>query len=88
MPIVWRKQAAAWVGDLSLSDGRRGNIVLVGPRANPRGAVLVLPEDKEGKVTTTPISAGYEMLDPQQLIEIQCMQERAFGKTGLTPPQE
>lgn len=70
-----------------MPDGRTGSVVLVGARDNAKGAVLVFPGKGSDGVEKVPLSNGLEMLHPQQVTEILCMQERAFGKSGLTPPQ-
>jgi hypothetical protein len=86
---VWKKQGAGWVGTVPLKDGRRGNIVLVDSRQNPKGAILVTPNGEEtGEVATVPLSSALHGLHPAHVIEALCMQERAFGTSGLTPPVE
>ncbi len=86
--MVWEKRGAAWVGSLILLDGKEGNAVLVGPRRNPRGAVLVFPGGHDSEVQTVPLSAGLELLRPAQVAEVVCMQERAFGAGDLPLPHE
>lgn len=85
---MWKKQGAGWVGSLSLVDGRQANVVCVGSRENPKGAVLVLPEEETGQVQTMQLSSGLERLYPCHVLEVLCMQERAFGKSGLHPPKD
>jgi hypothetical protein len=84
--ITWKKQGAAIVGNLSFVDGQRGNIVLVGPRNNPKGATLVLPAASAGQLQTEPLADGLERLTAEAVIDIVCMQERVFGKSGLESP--
>jgi hypothetical protein len=76
------------VGTLSLQDGRAANVVLIGPRENPRGATLVLPGEGGGPVRAVPLAQGLGLLHPQTVIDIICMQERLYGKSNLTPPVE
>lgn len=82
------RKGAAWVGALTLEDGRQGNVVLVGPRDNPKGAVLVLPAETAGETETIAFNAGIGNLSEGAIVDILCMQERAFGSSGLTPPAE
>jgi hypothetical protein len=63
-------------------------VVLVGARDNPKGAVLVLPGEAAGEVEAVPLSSGLAWLSPGQALDLLCMQERIFGKSGLTPPRE
>ena len=76
------------MGGLALADGRAASVVLVGPRSNPKGAVLVLAGSEEGKVNTIGLLDGTELLHPQHILDILCTQERAFGSSQLTPPKE
>ena len=86
--IAWRRQGAAIVGTLTLPDGRRGNVVLVGGRNNPKGAAIVLPGDGGGAPQTLPFAENAGLLHPQQAAELVCMQERAFGTGGLPRPTD
>lgn len=72
---------------MSLVDGRRANVVLVGSRQNVKGAVLVAPEEG-GTVQTMPLASGVHLLHPAHLLEVLCMQERAFGANGVPPLPE
>jgi hypothetical protein len=71
---------------LTLTDNRQGNIVLVGARQNPKGAVLVLPGDAGGPVQTVPLLMALTLVHSANAVEILCMQERAFGSSGLPKP--
>lgn len=66
-------------------DGRVGSVVLVGPRTNPKGAVVVLPSDNAGPVKTIPLPEVVDALHPATLVEVIAVQERAFGNSGLQP---
>ena len=70
---------------MTLIDGRPASVVLAGPRHNPKAAALVLPE-AGSQVRTAPLHEKLELLLPDALISILCMQERAFGASGLPPP--
>jgi hypothetical protein len=84
--IHWQKQGAAWVGTLKLGDGNAANIVLLGGRDNPKGAVLVTAA-RGGSPEKRVLGGVLELLSPRQAIEILCMQQRAFGScTHLPPP--
>ena len=76
------------MGSLCLVDGRRANVVLVGARDNPKGAVLVLPGESAGQVQTQPLQLALPLLDPDFALSVLCMQERVFGTSGLKPPSE
>jgi len=41
-----------------------------------------------GQVKTLPFASGLGLLEPAAVAEILIMQERAFGKLGLTAPKE
>ena len=63
--------------------------MLVDSRQNPKGAILVTPADEAtGQVHTDPLSSALEGIHPAHVIEALCIQERAFGTSGLTPPEE
>lgn len=76
------------MGTLTLNDGRKGNAVLVGARQNPKGAAVVLPGEGGGPPKTVLLSEALHMLHLQQLADLLCMQERAFGDAGLPSPAE
>jgi hypothetical protein len=78
----WTKQGAAVVASVDLKSGQRGNVVLVGARENPKGAVIVLPSGG-GAVDTRPLEAHLDNLPAATVTEIMCMQERLFGASGL-----
>ena len=63
-------------------------MVLVGARDNSKGAVLVLPGEGTGQVQALPLQSGWAWLQPGQALDVLCMQERIFGKSGLAPPKE
>lgn len=86
--ITWKRQGAAVVGEVSFTDGRRGNIVLVGPHTNPRGAALLVPGEDPEKPATQFFSPETELLSPELIVEMLCVQERAFGNRGLPKPQD
>lgn len=73
------------MGGIEFLDGRVGSVVLVGPRNNPKAAVVVVAGEKSGPVTTMPLPDALEMLHPSVLIDILASQERAFGTSGLHP---
>jgi len=45
-------------------------------------------EDKAGQVQAIPLSSGFHCIHPAHGVEALCFQERAFGASGLTPPEE
>lgn len=71
------------MGRLALTDTRQANIVLVGARQNPKGAVLVLPGEAGAPVQTAPFPTALALVHPANAVEILCMQERVFGNSGL-----
>lgn len=76
------------MGSLSFADGRHANVVLVGPRQNTKAATLVLPAEAGEGVRTLPLVEGLDLLHPETVIDVVCMQERVFGQAGLEPPPE
>ncbi len=74
------------VGTLTLTDGRKGNVVLVGARTNPKGAALVLPGESGDSPKTVLLKDGLGWVHPEQVLELLCMQERSFGTAGLPVP--
>ena len=84
--VTWKKQGAAVVGAFSLADGREGKVVLVAGRDNPRGAMVVSSGGGGEAVEPIPLSECLESMEPASLIEVLCMQERAFGNSGLEAP--
>ena len=73
---------------MSLLDGARGNVVLAGGRSNPKGAIVVLSGDSAGEVKTFPFADGLHLLSSAAIVDVLCMQERAFGDSGLARPPE
>ena len=69
--------------DIELTTGQRGKIVIVGPRENPKGAVIVLAGASAGAADTRPVEAHLDDLSPAVVAEVICMQERLFGASGL-----
>ncbi len=73
------------VGALSLTDGQAAKIVLVGPRSEPKGAMLVIPAPDGQSVATVSVGEAHERLSREQLIDVLCAQERSFGANALPP---
>ena len=73
------------MGRVTFLDGRAGSVVLVGPRTNPMGAVVVLSADNSGSIKTVPLPELVDALHPATLVEVLAVQERAFGNSGLQP---
>lgn len=86
--MEWKKQGSAAVANVALAGGGNGTIVIVGPRDNARGAVLVIPQGNEGDVEKLPFSKGIEHVSPRDAVSILVMQERLHGESGLKPPAE
>jgi len=84
--IVFRKQGAAVVGNVTYVNGQQGNVVLVGPREHPKGATLVLPAQGESAIRTMPFAEGLALLRPETVVDILCIQERVFGQAGFSSP--
>tara|TARA_R110001592_G_scaffold221090_1_gene475715 strand:- start:269 stop:538 length:270 start_codon:yes stop_codon:yes gene_type:complete len=84
--ISWKKQGDAIVGGLTLSTGGKGNVVVVGPSSNPKGATLIIPGDDPQKPSTALLPAGSEHLAAGDYLDILCMQERAFGDRNFPEP--
>lgn len=86
--MKWSSQGNAVIGTVTLTDGRTGNAVIVGARSNPKGAVIVAKNAESGEAETVPLAEGLDALNPTDVIDILCMQERLHGESGLTPPSE
>ena len=84
--ISWKKQGEAIVGGLALAGGGRGNVILVGPACNPKGATIIIPGDDPKLPQTALLPAGSEKLSPGDYVEILCMQERGFGDRNFPAP--
>ena len=84
--IDWKRQGAGVVGTLSFMDGRKGNVVLVGPWQDAKGATLVLPTASSTPETVR-MGEGLALLHPAQVMAIMTMQERVFGDKGLAVPR-
>jgi hypothetical protein len=83
--VVWKRQGAALVGSLSFSDGARGKAVIVAGRDNPKGAMVVLSESGEA-ADPVPLPNCLDRLRPEDVVSLLSVQERAFGGSGLEPP--
>ncbi len=85
--MEWTKQGAAVIAAVELTTGQRGRCVLLGPRENPKGAVIVLAGSGGSAADSRMLDASLDQLTPSTLAEIICMQERVFGAAGLPAPQ-
>lgn len=85
-PVRWSRQGSAVVGEVRLTTGVAARVVVVGPRQNPKGAVLVIAGGA-GDLQTQPLYEQPDFIAPQQLAEVLCMQERLFGEQKLPPPR-
>jgi hypothetical protein len=85
--VAWKKQGEAIVAGVPLLQGGRGNVVLVGPGSNPKGATLIIPGDDPAKPRTALLPAGCEQLAPGDFLDILCMQERGFGDRNFPQPE-
>lgn len=83
----WTKQGAAVVSSVELTTGQHGKAVIVGPRENPKGAVIVLGGAGGGVMDAKPIDTVLDQLAPETIAEIICTQERVFGSAGLPKVQ-
>ena len=73
------------VGTTTFINGDKGSVAIVGDRSNPKGAMILVPQ-AGGDPEKRALSDALDLLHPQQVIEIVCMQERVFGSLGLTSP--
>lgn len=83
--ITWTRQGEAYVGSLVLTDGRRAKAVVIAGRGNPKGLAIVYAGE-DGSLVKRLFPDALEQLNPEQVMHILCVQERAFGKTGLPEP--
>lgn len=61
--------------------------MVIGPRDNPKGAVLVIPAAAGGnQVETIALLDGAGLMHPSHVVEAMSLQERAFGSSGLPAP--
>lgn len=77
--MTWTKQGNATIAPLTLRDGRTGNAVVVGPRDNPKGAVLLVAAQDSGEPESIPLQEAVELLRPDNVIDILGMQARLFS---------
>ncbi len=85
--MKWTRQGDAVVGAIRLTDGAAARVVLVGPRTNQKGAVVVIPVEGPEKIKTLNLNGALDRLNPQDVVEVLCMQERLFGASGLAIPK-
>jgi hypothetical protein len=83
--IVWKQMDQALVGAISLRDGEKASVVLVAEPKIPKGA-LVLISQGDDKPAPVPLSEIHARLNPSDMVDIVCTQERAFGSHGLSKP--
>ena len=85
--MEWKRQGAALVGSFPLAGGGAGRVILSGAWGVPNAAQVVLLSARgSGRVEAVPLEQRLEHLTPEQVIDILCTQERAFGGHGLEPP--
>lgn len=72
---------------LELLDGRAVKVILVGPRDHPKGAMVAFSSREGAAAEILPFHDVLERLSPTTILEILCSQERAFGQSGLEPPE-
>ena len=72
----WARQGPAVVGAAPLTDGREARIVVLGYRANPRGAMVVITNELGGAADTRPLADMLDVIHPRVVAEALCMQER------------
>lgn len=83
----WKQQGKAVTSGVKLKDGRAGTVVIVGPRSNAKGAVLIAPKEG-GQVDKLAFTEGASLLNPRDVVTILVMQERLHGDSGLPAPPE
>ena len=62
-------------------------MVIVGPRENPKGAIIVLGGEGGGVMDAKPVATHLDHLTPATVAAIVCTQERVFGAAGLPKVQ-
>lgn len=83
--LTWKKQGPAYTANLVLEGGLQASLVIVAGASNPNGAVLVIKEPS-GESTTLSFPEATAKLRPGDIIELYCMQERAFGERAFPHP--
>ena len=79
----WKQQGTGLVGPIQLKDGARGRIVLVGPRSDPEGAMVVVLGKDGASVESVPFAKVLDKTPPAAVVKILCAQERQFGESRL-----
>lgn len=85
--ITFKRQGATFIGAFPLSDGRKAQAVIIDGRKNSKGAVLVVSKGPGDQPEAAPVDQSLALLTAEQVIDIVCMQERAFGDSGLGRPE-
>jgi hypothetical protein len=83
--LSWKQQGPAFTASVILEGGEHASAVVVGPRDNPRGAAIVR-RGTDGAEQMLVLSEALSLLRGGDIIEIYCMQERAFGGRGFPAP--
>lgn len=81
---MWRKQSSAIIRPIQLKNGRKGIVILIGGRENEKNAVVVFQTEGGGKEIFT-VKQLIDELQPDDLIDILCVQERVFGNRAIIP---
>ena len=83
--LTWKKLGPAYMAGVVLEGGESASLVVLGEFGNPKGAALVR-RDAAGTEVSLHFPEAAGLLRPADLIEVYCMQERAFGQRGFPPP--
>ena len=83
--LTWHKQGPAFTAPVKLEDGTAGNAVVLGAKDNPKAIALVTQQG--GEQSSASFAEAVGQLPPSTLIEILCMQERAFGSHAFPKPE-
>lgn len=80
----WKRQGSAVLRMVQLTDGRKGVVVLIGNYGKEQHAVVVFQKgEKEREII--PVEKILDFFTPEDLIDILCVQERAFGDRHIIP---
>lgn len=82
--LSWTKRDEVLTSPITLTDGRSGTAVIVGPRNHPKGASLIVA-DESGQASNVPLRNTPDLVGVQDMIDILGMQEQTFRSAASGP---
>ena len=83
--LSWKQQGPAFIAAVVLDGGETATVAVLADAANVAGIALIR-KGEDGAPVTQQLPDAMPLLRPADLVEIYCMQERAFGNRGLPKP--